>query len=180
MNFTPTKHSNKCQLGQWQTRVLLPRGGLIWELVSVILLHQPKASSRPSVEQKTLVLQWTQLYSLWGFQSFCGIYIALFSLPPHLVEIDFDWEARQHRPPVPLLLWCKSGRKVLFLATVVKSQPHVSLFGFLHLTGIWSGFTHWWYVPFLCQTWGNRSQVEELKMPSLLEAHWRNASKLNP
>lgn len=127
--------------------VLLPRGGLILGLLSVIPLHRPKASLRPSVEDGTLVLQWTQLYSLRGFQSFCGIYVALLSLLPHLVGFDLDWEAIQHRPPVPLLLWCKSNMKVGLLVTLVKSQTHVSLFGLLPSTVAGPGFTRWWIAP---------------------------------
>lgn len=129
------------------TGVLLPRGGPILGLLSVILLHRPKSSSRPFMEDGTLALQCAQLYFLWGFQSFCGIYIALLSLPPHLVGFDLDWEATQQRPPVPLLLWCKSNTKAGLLVTVVKSQAHVSLFGLLPSTVTGLGFTHWWLAP---------------------------------
>lgn len=89
----------------------------------------------------TLDLQCTQLYSLQGFQSFCGIYIVPFTLPCHHAGLDLGWKATDHRPPVSLQVWCKSNRKVVFLVPVVKSQPSVSLFGLVPLTG--PDFTHW-------------------------------------
>lgn len=104
-------------------KVFLPRGDRILGLLSVILLHQPKASSRPFMEDGSLVLQCVQLYFLWGFQRFCRIYITLFSLPAHLTEFNSDWEATENRPLVLLLFWCKSSIKVVILVTVVKSQP---------------------------------------------------------
>lgn len=147
-------HSHKAHK-QWatvpmaakDTGILLPRRGPILGLLSVILLHWPKASSRQSVEDGTLVLQCAQLYFLWGFQSFCGIYTAMLSLPPHLVGFGLDWKATQCRPPVPLLLWCKSNMKAGFLVSIMKSQPHVSLFGLLPSTVTGPGFAHWWLAP---------------------------------
>lgn len=85
--------------------VLLARGDLTWGHLSIILLHWPKASSRPSMRDATLVFQCTQLYFLWGFQSFGGIYIALFTLPCHHAGLDLDWEATtQTTSPSPWLV----------------------------------------------------------------------------
>lgn len=65
----------------------------------------------------------------------------LFTLSCHHAGFDLDWEATEHTPPVLLLVWCKSDRKVGFLVPVVKTQPHVNLFGLLPLIG--PDFTHW-------------------------------------
>lgn len=141
MNFIPTKHTDIWQMVPMATKdmtALLPSSSLFLGLLSVILLHQPKASSRTSMEDGTLVLQ---LYSLQGFQSFWWIYITLLNLSPRLVGFDLDREATQHRPPASLLLWCKSNIKVGFLVTVVKSQSHVRLFGRLPSIVLAPGFT---------------------------------------
>lgn len=175
--------------------VLLPGGGRISGLLLVISLYQTKASSGLSTADE----------EDGGRGSRPLVRSA--EHPSRLLKILHDFYCTASPLTSACRVWF--DRKLSWIGRLFNMHPRFlscsgadprwglgslwllwnpSPMGRLLWTARGSGFIHWWLHCWKisshigasgCQSQGKRSQVEEVKVPSLPEALWRNANKWN-